>query len=106
MTTSSWSTGGTALHLSGSQGVAPTSPYLQHISSDVILEGPVQGVQDLEDFVLLQHTEQPVQKDLQADRDGLGPIQHEAADVEHHVGLDDLHLACGVHGGDPQLTQS
>lgn len=39
----------------------PWSPYLQHVSTDVILEGPVQGMEDLEDLILLQHTEESVQ---------------------------------------------
>lgn len=61
-------------------------------------------MEDLQDLILLQHTEEPVQEDFQANGDGLSPVQHEAADVKHHIGLDDLHRACRIHGGDSQLT--
>lgn len=86
--------------------VARRIVYLQHVSPDVVLQGPVQGMEDLEDLILLQHTEEPVQQDFQANWDGLSPIEHQAADIKHDVGLNNLHLACGIHRRDPQLAQS
>lgn len=44
--------------------VARRIVYLQHVSPDVVLQGPVQGMEDLEDLILLQHTEEPVQQDF------------------------------------------
>lgn len=61
-------------------------------------------MEDLQNLILFQHTEEPVQQNFQANRDGLGPIEHEAANIEHHIGLDNFHLACWIHGGDSQLT--
>lgn len=63
-------------------------------------------MEDLQNLILLQHTKEPVQEDFQANRDGLGSIEHEAANIEHHIGLDNLHLTCWIYRGNPQLTQS
>ena len=65
---------------------------LQDVAPDVVSEGPAQAVQDVQHLFLLQHGEQAVQQDLQPDGYGLGAVQHQAADVEHHVALNDLHL--------------
>lgn len=80
--------------------------HLEHVSPDVVLQAPVQGVQDLDHLLLLQHGEQAVQQDLQADGDGLRAVQHQAADVEHHVGVHDLHLAALVQVVHLQFAQS
>lgn len=79
--------------------------HLQHVSSDVVLQRPVQCVQDLNDFFLFENGEESVQEDLKADGNGLGPVQHQAADVKHHAGVDDLHLAALVQVGHLQLAQ-
>lgn len=81
------------------------SAHLQHVSSYVVLQRPVERVQDLDHLLLLQDGEQAVQEDLEADGDGLRAVQHQAADVEHHIGVDDLHLAALVHVVHLQLAQ-
>lgn len=65
---------------------------LQYVAPDVVSEGPAQTVQDVQHLFLLEHGEEAVQQDLEPDGDRLGAVQHQAADVKHHVGLDDLHL--------------
>lgn len=70
---------------------------MQHVSSYVVLERPVKCIEDLDDFVLFENREQAVQEDLEADGDGLGSIQHQAADVKYHIGVDDLHLTALIH---------
>lgn len=80
--------------------------YLEHISSNVVLQCPVKGVEDLNDLLLFKDGEQAVQQDLEADWDGLGPKQHQTADIKHHVAVYDLHLAALVHVMHLQFTQS
>ena len=65
---------------------------LQYVAPDVVSEGPAQAVQDVQHLFLLQHGKEAVEEDLEPDGYGLGAVQHQAADVEHHVGLNDLHL--------------
>lgn len=62
-------------------------------------------MQDVQHLLLLQHGEEAVQEDLEPDRDGLGAVQHQAADVEHHVGLYDFHLRRVVQVLGAQLIQ-
>lgn len=80
--------------------------YLQDVSSYVVLQRPVKCIEDLDDLLLFEDREEAVQEDLEADGDGLGAIQHQAADIEHHVGVHNLHLAALVHVMYLQLTQS
>ena len=40
---------------------------------------------------MLKDAEQAIQEDLEADGRGMGPVQHQAGDVEDDVGLDHLH---------------
>ena len=54
-------------------------------------------MQHLQDLLMLQHGEQPVQEDLQPDGRGVGAVQHQGSDVEHDVGLHHLHLQAQVH---------
>lgn len=69
------------------------------------MQRPVERVQDLDHLLLLKDGEQAVQEDLEADGDGLGAVEHQAADIEHHVGVDDFHLAALVHVVHLQLAQ-
>lgn len=79
---------------------------LQYVAPDVVSEGPAQAVQDVQHLFLLQHGEEAVQKDLEPDGNGLGAVQHQAADVEHHIGLNDLHLGRVVQVLGAELVQS
>lgn len=79
---------------------------LQYVAPDVVSEGPAQAVQDVQHLFLLQHGEEAVKKDLEPDRHRLGAVQHQAADVEHHIGLNDLHLGRVVQVLGAQLVQS
>lgn len=47
---------------------------------------------------MLQDAEESVQENLETHRSGLGPVEHQAGDVEHDVGLHDLHLHPEVVG--------
>lgn len=78
---------------------------LQYVAPDVVSEGPAQAVQDVQNLLLLEHGEQAVQQDLEPDRNRLGAVQHQAADVKHHVGLDDLHLGRVVQVLGAELVQ-
>ena len=78
---------------------------LQYVAPDVVTEGPAQAVQDVQHLFLLQHGEEAVEEDLESDGHGLGAIQHQAADVEHHVGLNDLHLGRVVQVLRAELVQ-
>lgn len=82
-----------------------TPTYLQYVAPDIVPQGPAQAVQYVEHLLLLQNTEQTVQQDLQSDRHRLGPVQHQAADVKHHVGLNYLHLGGVVQVLRAQLVQ-
>lgn len=63
-------------------------------------------MQDVQHLFLLQHGEEAVEKDLESNRYGLGAIQHQAADVEHHIRLNDLHLGRVVQVLGAELVQS
>lgn len=63
-------------------------------------------MQDVQHFLLLEHGEEAVEKDLEPDRYGLGAVQHQAADIEHHIGLNDLHLGRVVEVLGAELVQS
>lgn len=78
---------------------------LQYVAPDVVSEGPAQAVQDVQHLLLLQHGEEAVEEDLEPDRNGLGAVEHQAADVEHHVGLHDLHLGRVVQVLGAELVQ-
>lgn len=78
---------------------------LQYVAPDVVSEGPAKSVQDVEHLFLLEHGEEAVEEDLEPDGNRLGAVQHQAADVEHHVGLDDLHLGWVVEVLGAQLVQ-
>lgn len=78
---------------------------LQYVAPDVVSEGPAQAVQDVQHLLLLQHGEEAVEEDLEPDGDGLGAVEHQAADVEHHVGLHDLHLGRVVQVLGAELVQ-
>lgn len=78
---------------------------LQYVAPDVVSEGPAQAVQDVQHLLLLQHGEEAVEEDLEPDRDGLGAVEHQAADVEYHVGLHDLHLGRVVQVLGAELVQ-
>lgn len=78
---------------------------LQYVAPDVVSQGPAQAVQDVQHLLLLEHGEEAVQQDLEPDWDGLGAVEHQAADVEHHVGLHDLHLGRVVQVLGAQLVQ-
>lgn len=78
---------------------------LQYVASDVVSQGPAQAVQDVQHLLLLEHGEEAVQQDLEPDGDGLRAVEHQAADVEHHVGLHDLHLGRVVQVLGAQLVQ-
>lgn len=69
-----------------------SSPYLQDVPPDVVTQGPAQAVQDVQHLLLLQDAEETVQQDLEPHRHRLRPVEHQTADVKHHVGLHDLHL--------------
>ncbi len=79
---------------------------LQYVASDVVAQSPAEAVQDVQNFFLLQHGKETVQKNLEPDRNGLGAVQHQAADVEHHIGLNDLHLGWVVQVLGAELVQS
>lgn len=79
---------------------------LQYVAPDIVSEGPAQAVQDVQHLFLLEHGEEAVEKDLEPDRYSLGAIQHQAADVEHHIGLNDLHLGRMVEVLGAELVQS
>lgn len=79
---------------------------LQYVAPDVVSEGPAQAVQDVQHLFLLQHGEEAVEKDLEPDGYGLGAVQHQAADVEHDIGLNDLHLGRVVQVLGAKLVQS
>ncbi len=79
---------------------------LQYVAPDVVSEGPAQAVQDVQHLFLLQHGEEAVEKDLEPDGYGLGAVQHQAAYVEHHIGLNDLHLGRVVQVLGAELVQS
>lgn len=79
--------------------------HLEHVSSDVILQCPVQCVEDLDDLLLFEDREKAVQEDFEPDRDGLGAVQHQAADIKHYVGMHNLHLATLEHMVHLQLAQ-
>lgn len=79
---------------------------LQYVAPDVVSEGPAQAVQDVQHLLLLQHGEEAVEEDLEPDWHGLGAVQHQAADVEHHIGLNDLHLGRMVQVLGAELVQS
>lgn len=79
--------------------------HLEDVSSYIVLQCPVKCAEDLDNLLLLEDREKAVQEDLEADWDGLGAIQHQAADIEHHVGVHNLHLAALVHVMHLQLTQ-
>lgn len=49
-------------------------------------------MQDLQDLVVLQHAEEPVEEDLEADGRRLRPVKHQTGDVEDGALLDYLHL--------------
>lgn len=78
---------------------------LQYVAPDVVSEGPAQAVQDVQHLLLLQHGEEAVEEDLEPDGDGLGAVEHQAADVKHHVGLHDLHLGRVVQVLGAELVQ-
>lgn len=59
----------------------------------------------MQHLLLLEHGEEAVQQDLEPDGDGLRAVEHQAADVEHHVGLHDLHLGWVVQVLCAQLVQ-
>lgn len=79
---------------------------LQYVAPDVVSEGPAQAVQDVQHLFLLQHGEEAVEKDLEPNRYGLGAVQHQAADVEHHIRLHNLHLGRVVQVLGAELVQS
>lgn len=79
---------------------------LQYVAPDVVSEGPAQAVQDVQHLLLFEHGEEAVQKDFEPDGYGLGAVQHQAADVEHHIGLNDLHLGRVVEVLGAELVQS
>ena len=79
---------------------------LQYVAPDVVSEGPPQAVQDVQHLFLLEHREKAVEQDLEPDRNGLGTVQHQAADVKHHIGLNDLHLGRVVKMLGAELIQS
>lgn len=79
---------------------------LQYVAPDVVSEGPAQAVQDVQHLFLLQHGEKAVEKDLEPNRYGLGAVQHQAADVEHHIRLHNLHLGRVVQVLGAELVQS
>lgn len=79
---------------------------LQYVAPDVVPEGPAQAVQNVQHLLLLEHREEAVEEDLEPDGHGLGAVQHQAADVEHHVGLNDLHLGRVVQVLGAELVQS
>ena len=45
---------------------------------------------------MLQDTEESVEEDLEANGRGVGTVQHQTGDVEHDVGLDNLHIHAQV----------
>lgn len=79
---------------------------LQYVAPDIVSEGPAQAMQDVQHLFLLEHGEEAVKKDLEPDRYSLGAIQHQAADVEHHIGLNNLHLGRVVEVLGAELVQS
>lgn len=79
---------------------------LQYVAPDIVSEGPPQTMQNVQHLFLLQHREKAVQKDLEPDRNGLGAVQHQTADVKHHIGLYDLHLGWVVKMLGAELIQS
>lgn len=80
--------------------------HLQDVASDIISEGPAQTVEDVQHLFLLEHGEKAVEEDLEPDGNGLGAVQHQAADVKHHIGLNDLHLGRVVEVLSAELVQS
>ena len=66
--------------------------YMEYVSSGIILVGPSKAVEDLEDVIVLEDAEEAIEEDLETDGCRLAPVQHQTGDVEHDVGLDDLHL--------------
>lgn len=78
---------------------------LQYVAPDVVSEGPAQAVQDVQHLFLLEHGEEAVKENLEPDRYSLGAVQHQAADVEHHIGLNDLHLGRVVEVLGAELVQ-
>lgn len=81
------------------------SPYLKDVPPDVVAQRPAQAMQDVEHLLLLQDAEQTVQQDLEPHGHCLRAVEHQAADVEHHVGLHDLHLGGVVQVLRAELVQ-
>lgn len=79
---------------------------LQYVAPDVVSEGPAQAMQDVQHLLLLEHGEKAVEKDLEPDRYRLGAVQHQATDVKHYIGLNDLHLGRVVEMLGAELVQS
>lgn len=79
---------------------------LQYVAPNVVSEGPAQTVQDVQHLFLLEHREEAVQKDLEPDGYSLGAVKHQAADVEHNIGLNNLHLGRVVEVLGAELVQS
>lgn len=48
--------------------------HLNNIPSGVILVSPAEPVEDLKNLLVLEDAEEPIQQDLQPDRDGLGTV--------------------------------
>jgi len=79
---------------------------LQYVAPDIVSEGPAQAMQDVQHLLLLEHREEAVEKDLEPDWDSLGAVQHQTADVKHHIGLNNLHLGRMVEVLGAELVQS
>lgn len=80
--------------------------HLQDVAPDIISQGPAQTVEDVQHLFLLEHREKAVEEDLEPDGNGLCAVQHQAADVKHHIGLNDLHLGRVVEVLSAELVQS
>lgn len=74
------------------ESIELTISDLQNISASIVLIRPAEAVQNLQDLFMLQHAEKTVEKDLEADRSCLSPVQHQTGDVEDDVRLHHLDL--------------
>ena len=65
---------------------------MEYVSSGIILVRPSEAVEDLKDVIVLEDAEEAIEEDLETDGCRLAPVQHQTGNVEHDVGLHDLHL--------------
>lgn len=63
-------------------------------------------MQDVQNFFLLQYTEESIQQYLQSHRHSLGTVEHQTADIEHNIGLYNLYLCWMVQMLGAKLVQS